>query len=124
MFPRPLLPLPVHHHATSLLSQAPPLLLQQREDDDVELQPELEQPYQQHQEQRQHTEHSEFVGGDAWTQSQQVGKEAQRRKGGWTSEMIENERRRGMELVRAGDLDDSECDFCEEVEVLGRHFDI
>lgn len=112
MFPRPLLPLPVHHHATSLSGQAP----QRRDaDTDVESKPEAEQ----------HAEPAKFVGGDAWTQSQAIMKEAQQqRKGGWTSEMIEDERRRGMEVVNAGDLDDLDDFFCDGGEVLGRHFDI
>lgn len=109
MFPRPLLPLPIHHHITSL-SQAP-----QQQKDDAEPQPE-------HREQKQ-CEHSKFVGGDAWTQSREVVKDSQPKRG-WTSEMIEDERRRGMEVVNSGDLDELDRDFCPEVDILGRHLDI
>ncbi|KAM0801111.1 hypothetical protein BDR22DRAFT_888782 [Usnea florida] len=124
IFPRPLLPLPVHHHAASL---APLLLpLQQRRDVDVVVsQPDLEQPHQQYQQHHPlHGEHAKFVPTDAWAHSQELEKEAQRRKGGWTSGMIEKERRRGMEMVCSGDLDAAEEDFCDGGEVLGWHFDI
>lgn len=46
--------------------------------------------------------------------------------GGWTSAMIENERRRGLAGMDMGmmDLDYLEQDFCADVEGLGRHFDL
>ncbi len=45
-------------------------------------------------------------------------------KGRWTCEMIEKERQRGMEVVNEGDLENLEHDFIEDVDILGRHFDL
>ena len=64
----------------------------------------------------------DLVNGNGWMDCQSA-KESQ--SGGWTSDMIENERLRGMAAVaNGGDLDDLERDFCADTDVLGRHFDL
>ncbi|KAL9066002.1 MAG: hypothetical protein Q9161_007853 [Pseudevernia consocians] len=61
------------------------------------------------------------VLGDRWTERPPA-KPLQ--MGGWTSEMIEIERQRGMGIVNVGDLDNLEQDFVADVDLLGRHFDL
>lgn len=64
----------------------------------------------------------DLVNGDGWMDCP-TAKESQ--SGGWTSDMIENERLRGMVMANnGGDLDDLERDFCADADVLGRHFDL
>lgn len=64
---------------------------------------------------------SKFLDENGWMERQHVeGVQTT----GWTSDMIESERRRGMAVVNVGDLDDLEHDFSADVAVLGRHFDL
>ena len=66
-------------------------------------------------------EQCDFADGDGRTERQRG---MRLDKGRWTCEMIENERQRGMSIVNEGDLDSLEHDFLEDVDILGRHFDL
>ncbi len=66
-------------------------------------------------------EQCDFADGDGRTERQHG---MRFDKGRWTCEMIEKERQRGMSVVNEGDLDNLEHDFLEDVDILGRHFDL
>ena len=74
-------------------------------------------------------EREEWTGEDPLPQAAPqsgflIGNQSEHSKAAWTTEMIENERRRGMETVCGGDLDLLEGDFRPETLLLGRHFDL
>lgn len=64
---------------------------------------------------------SDLVDGDGWITSP---KAKGVRAGGCTSEMIEDERRRGMSIVNGRDIDNLEQEFLADAHLLGRHFDL
>ena len=104
VFQPPFLPLAVHHPTLSKVAQQ----------EDVEAS-------QKHQYELDTLQQSDFVDGNGWMKGQ---KGEELLTGGWTSEMIENERQRGMDTVNVGDLDNLERDFLADVDLLGRHFDL
>lgn len=105
IFPRPILPVAAAHHHTL---------------NEVTGQAGIEDSHK-HQYALDTLRQSDSVDGDGWIGSQKV---TNMQTGGCTSEMIENERRRGMGTVNGGDLDDLEQDFFADVDLLGRHFDL
>lgn len=105
IFPRPILPVAAAHHHTL---------------NEVTGQAGIEDSHK-HQYALDTLRQSDFVDGDGWIGSQKV---TNMQTGGCTSEMIENERRRGMGTVNGGDLGDLEQDFFADVDLLGRHFDL
>ena len=63
----------------------------------------------------------ELVNGDGWNECQDAKMVG---TGRWTTELIENERQRGMVTVNEGDLDHLEDDFDEDADILAWHADL
>ena len=63
----------------------------------------------------------DLVSGDGCNECQEA---KMVETGRWTTEMIENERQRGMGIVNEGDLDQLEHEFDEDGDILGWHFDL